>query len=310
MLDVTMTNKPELFRTANVYDPGISDHAWVYGIMREKTIYHSSRVITVRNHKSIDEVMLLQDISSAPWRVGEIFDSIDDQYFYWSALLNDVLQEHIPLRKKRVRSRDVPYMTDQWKDAIRKKRKYSKMFAKNPIDENLQLKRKWRNVATKLRRRSLKQYMYWKSKTEEMNHNPREFYPFLDSKTQDVDDSTIILGNCSSDIKDQTMVADCFVEYFTGIAQGVGDSELLTLTEEQLHDTKSIQDIRNSMRIVNGPKFSFSKVSQTEVQSALVNLNVNKSYGHDGLSNKVLKLVGDALAPSLTKIFNICIDEN
>ena len=63
------------------------------------------------------------------------------------------------------------------------------------------------------------------------------------------------------------------------------------------------------MRIVNGPKFSFSKASQTEVQSALANLNVNKSYGHDGLSNKVLKLVGDALAPSLTKIFNICIDE-
>ena len=254
--------------------------------------------------------MLLQDISFAPWHVGEIFDSIDDQYFYWSALLNDVLQEHIPLRKKRVRSKDVPYMTDQWKDAIRKKRK--KMFAKNSTDENLQLKRKWRNVATKLRRRSLKQY--WKSKTEEMNHNPREFYkvfkPFLDSKTQDVDDSAIILENCGSDIKDQTMVADCFVEYFTGIAQGIGDSELLALTEEQLHDCKSIQDICNSVRIVNGPEFSFSKVSQTEVQSALANLNVNKSCGHDGLSNKVLKLVGDALAPSLTKIFNTYIDEN
>ena len=106
------------------------------------------------------------------------------------------------------------------------------------------------------------------------------------------------------------MVADCFVEYFTGIAQGIGDSELLALTEEQLHDCKSIQDICNSVRIVNGPEFSFNKVSQTEVQSALVNLNVNKSCGHDGLSNKVLKLVGDALAPSLTKIFNTCIDEN
>ena len=52
------------------------------------------------------------------------------------------------------------------------------------------------------------------------------------------------------------------------------------------------------MRIVNGPKFSFNKVSQTDLQSALANLNVNKSYGHDGLSNKVLKVVGDALAPS------------
>ena len=77
-----------------------------------------------------------------------------------------------------------------------------------------------------------------------MNHSPREFYkvfkPFPDSKTQDVDDSAIILENCGSDIKDQTMVADCFVEYFTGIAQGINDS----ITRHQLHDTKSIQDIR------------------------------------------------------------------
>ena len=98
----------------------------VCGILREKAIHHSSRVIPVRNHRSIDEDMLLQDISSAPWHAGEIFDSIDDQYIYWSALLNDVLQEHIPLRKKRVRSKDVRYMTD--------------MFAKNPTDEDLQLK--------------------------------------------------------------------------------------------------------------------------------------------------------------------------
>ena len=41
------------------------------------------------------------------------------------------------------------------------------------------------------------------------------------------------------------MVADCFVEYFTRIAQGIGDSKLLALTEEQLHDCKNIQDICN-----------------------------------------------------------------
>ena len=58
LLDVMMTNKPELFRKANVYDPGLSDHAMVYGIMREKAIHHSSRVITVRSHKSIDEAIV------------------------------------------------------------------------------------------------------------------------------------------------------------------------------------------------------------------------------------------------------------
>ena len=78
------------------------------------------------------------------------------------------------------------------------------MFAKNPSDENLKLKKKWRNVATKLRRRSLKHY--WKVKTEGMNRNPREFYkvfkPFLDSRTKALDDSVITLENKGNEIKD------------------------------------------------------------------------------------------------------------
>lgn len=80
-----------------------------------------------------------------------------------------------------MRAKDVPYMTEEWKPAIRMKRTFSEKFAKNPTDENLQLKKSWRNIASKLRRQSLK--YYWKKKTEEMNHDPRQsfmvFKPFL-----------------------------------------------------------------------------------------------------------------------------------
>ena len=46
--DVIITNRPELFLKADVYDPGICDHAMVYGVMKEKALHQSSKIITVR----------------------------------------------------------------------------------------------------------------------------------------------------------------------------------------------------------------------------------------------------------------------
>ncbi|CAB4039114.1 Hypothetical predicted protein, partial [Paramuricea clavata] len=297
---------------AGVYNPGISDHEMVYATMEENAIQYPSKVITFRSYKNIDEHKLHEDINSAPWHVGEIFDSIDDQYYYWNSLLTDVLNEHAPVKRMRVRAKDVPYMTEEWKAAIRMKRKFSKKFAKNPTDENLQLKKSCRNVASKLRRQSLK--YYWKKKTEEMNHDARQFFkvfkPFLDSRASVVDDSVILLEKDGMEVKDQTKVAEYFVEYFTEIACEIGDPELLELFEGQLYDYKSVESIRNHKEIDNSPKFRVGKVRQDEVQLALENLKVSKSCGYDGLPNRLLKLISGRLTPSLTQMFNACIQDN
>ena len=70
--------------------------------------------------------------------------------------------------------------------AIRNKRRLSKRIARDPTDENLRNKNKWRNVATRLRWTAIREY--WRKKTKEMNSNPKEFYkvfnPFLHTKKQ------------------------------------------------------------------------------------------------------------------------------
>ena len=48
------------------------------------------------------------------------FDDLDDQVHYWNTNITD---ENLPLKKMRVRAKDVPYMTTNWKNAIRAKRK-------------------------------------------------------------------------------------------------------------------------------------------------------------------------------------------
>ena len=36
---------------------------------------------------------LKENSRTAPWHVGEMFESVDDSYCYWIALLNRILEE-------------------------------------------------------------------------------------------------------------------------------------------------------------------------------------------------------------------------
>ena len=81
--------------------------------------------------------------------------SIDDKYHYWSGLLSYIIDEHVPIKRKRVRTKDVPYMTKKWIDAIRVKRKAAKQFAKEKTPANWEIKR---NEATQERRIAIKAF--------------------------------------------------------------------------------------------------------------------------------------------------------
>ena len=99
--------------------------------------------------------------------------------------MNYVINYQAPTRRKRVRANDVPYMTPDWKKVIRKKRLFAKLYAKNKTEENFKLKKKYRNLATKERRKAIKQF--WKMKSEKIRENPRDFFntfqPFVNRKT-------------------------------------------------------------------------------------------------------------------------------
>ena len=92
--------------------------------------------------KSLDVELFNEALTNAPWWVMNIFDTMDDKWHYWKALFDSILETHTPMRKMRVRQVDVPYMTMEWKQAIRRKRKYAKKYAINKTNENWELKKK------------------------------------------------------------------------------------------------------------------------------------------------------------------------
>ena len=76
--------------------------------------------------------------------------------------------------------------------------------------------------------------------------------------------------------------------------------------EEGLKDYKRVQNVPK-VATTNGVQFKFRNFHVKEVTRALETLNPNKSIGHEKIPPRVLKLVCNVLVPSLTNIFNVCI---
>ena len=68
-----------------------------------------------------------------------------------------VVNKHATIKRKRVCEQDIPYKTRHWKNVLRIKRKYARKFAKrDSTNENLKLDRKYRNLATRERRKAIR----------------------------------------------------------------------------------------------------------------------------------------------------------
>ena len=133
----------------------------------------------------------------------------------------------------------------EWKAAVRNKRKYAIQSAKDRTPENFELKKKYRNIATRERRKALT--AYWYKKSEEMKSKPHDFFdtfrPFLNNKTKDA--NPIFLKNKHEDgiIEDQRQVAETLADYFSTIASDIGGNHVISLTENEFNKHSSVQMI-------------------------------------------------------------------
>ena len=104
------------------------------------------------------------------------------------------------------------------------------------------------------------------------------FKPFLDSKARGTDNNVINLDFNDSIIQDHTKVANCLVDYFTTVANNIGDPPMLSLMEEELKDYKSVQNV-HKVATTNGVQFKFRNFNVKEVTRALETLNPHKEHG-------------------------------
>ena len=274
--------------------------------MKETVKRYQNKIITFRNYKNCDREVYANKLAAAPWHVGDLFDDVDDQEYYWKTLMKDIVDECFPLKKMRVRSVDVPYMTTSWKSAIRAKRRATSNYYKDKSAHNWEVKQRCRNEATRQRRIAIKQY--WKKKAEDLKRNSKQFFktfkPFLGSKTCTNKQAEINLKVNGTVVSDQARVAETLARHFATLADSIG-GDRAQQSEKQLCNHPSLARIRSHCE--NKQAITIESTNTTEVLCALESLKTNKATGYNDIPAKVLNLGAKELAIPLTKLYNSCI---
>ena len=82
LLDVILTNQPDLFKTAGVINIGLSDHCMVYGFLEKAVKQHPAAVINCRSIKNLDINEFTRYLTGAVW-ITQHSTSVDEQYDNW-----------------------------------------------------------------------------------------------------------------------------------------------------------------------------------------------------------------------------------
>ncbi|XP_015765428.1 PREDICTED: uncharacterized protein LOC107344289 [Acropora digitifera] len=198
-------------------------------------------------------------------------------------------------------------MTLNWKNAIRGKRKYAQLNAKNKTAENYKLKKKYRNLATNEGRKPIKEF--WMKKTEDLKQKPWEFFkafrPFLGKSNGS---NTIILETEENPAEtDKSIISNKFTQYFTNIASTIGGNHVLDLSEEDHKNYTSINAIRREQFDID---FEFQPITEHDLNEDLASINTKKPPGWDSVIPPIVfKEISHAVSLSLQSIFNQCIED-
>ena len=204
----------------------------------------------------------------------------------------------------RVRNGNVPYMTTDWKEAIRRRRKALRRFHKTRAPEHWELHRKLRNEATRLRRKAIKDY--WNMKSEDLRNKPHEFYrtfmPLLRSKKlKESLEMKLKINN--SITTHQLYIAEIMADYFSSIADNIGSAK--DAMDYAGRDHESIQAIENyRMSVGDDQSSNFKAIRISEVAKILKDIDLTKATGWDTIPPKAFKMGSTDLTVSLCDLYN------
>ena len=88
------------------------------------------KIFSYRSYKHFNIDKYQDDLSKIPFHVSDIFDSVDDAYWLCNELLINVINEHAPVRTRRVKCNQVPYMNGALRKSINVRNMFKRKYYK------------------------------------------------------------------------------------------------------------------------------------------------------------------------------------
>ena len=310
LIDHFYTNRPRRFNKIVSFNCGLSDfHDLIVTATKMSVPRNSPKIKYYRSYKHFNEKAFNDDLQAVPFHIMDIFTDIDDSYWIFDKLLMDVIDKHVPPKKKIIRHSDAPFMNSALRKAMYKKRQAQNCVRKDPGNQT-----KWedyrqkRNTFVSLKRSSMQKY-FRDNCSRRKNSLWKTLRPYFTNKKNQNDCSAL---RCDDTIFTKPSdIASIFSEYFSTITDSIGINEILNessvndvITRYQDHPSISVIKSQSENRV-----FTLRSVSCQEVASILKAISPHKATGFDSFPPKLLKIGGPSLTNIITCLFNRIIQE-
>ena len=216
-------------------------------------------------------------------------------YERWNKLFMQIAHKHIPNRKVTVRLGDKPWYSNELRLLKRRKNRIHKKakFNNSPIHWH-QFRIARNEYCQKLKAAEKQYYINLCDAVETNTFSNKSFWQTAKRFLGNNSDCTIpTLSHNDEFVTSTKAKAECFNHYFTSKCSL--DETGATLPPQLTHHTPVLCDIY---------------ISKTQVSDILKSLHPNKAAGPDGIGPKLIKEAGDAIVPSLTRLFNLSLESH
>ena len=129
-IDVVMTTNEKLIASNEVLMSTISDHNLVHISLKLKMPRIKPCCVTTRSYTNYNVDNFLRDLSYTPFHIISLFDDFNDQVDVFNELFLEVLNQHAPVKRFKMRSKPNPLITPEIRQLMRTRDQWRKLAGK------------------------------------------------------------------------------------------------------------------------------------------------------------------------------------
>ncbi len=266
---------------------GSSDH---FSVLAKPTIpcnFRSGSKVSVKSrvmdHNS--KVMFVHSLRNTDWSPLYRVEFVTDKLDLFNNTMNDLINDHFPMKDSKRHSSDKPWVTDAFRSLINERQ----LALHHKNSDRYRLLRNRINRLSK----SLKVSFYKNNVASLKKENPHKWWSSIKTLTYQNNQSTNPLLGLANDTADGnlTTLASKINNFFCSVS-----SVLEPLSPENAYSTIVQPQIEDKFII-----------SIHDVEKQLLKVNPRKAKGPDGIPNWIIKDLAGILAPPICNIFNASI---
>lgn len=291
LIDILLTNNPDLVKRSDVLEISIRDHFLIYCILNLKVPRSKPQEITTRSYKNFNADNFNQDISTTPWDTVPMFDDVDDQTSCFNKLFLEALDRHAPIKTLKIKHNKTWVITTEIRDLMCQRDSMLKIARQTKNNHDWEMYRSLRRQVKSAIKKSESQLV--RSEINDHKANKTSIWKTIRRCLNTKENSVHYYS------KDCSKLANEFNIYFTSIGKNTAQQAKQLAVNHNLPPIVMSDDYRGQCE-----QFAFKPASQEDVKKTIMSMPSNKAPGYDKVPMRVIKSCLSSILPTITNIFN------